>query len=223
MMACFLLFAATINLLLKYIFKVPLFPHLGVGYAFPRGHMHVTAIFYGYVLYKINDLGIKALMAAILLGEGFSLVYLGFHDLPDLIGALGFAALEILCYHQLVSEFGESRGERYAVIAMIFFSMVSMVALSMMNTIPAYIWSDFYGLAGIVLASSMTTSRELNTLAQKFIALLTVAALNYAIYTIFEVINPQRHYFSEIKYLLFPVVVYGSIYFYGERKWSSSI
>lgn len=57
---CVLLFMTILNILLKYIFKIPLNPALNVkGFAFPSGHMSSTVVFYGWFFANIKHSLIK--------------------------------------------------------------------------------------------------------------------------------------------------------------------
>jgi undecaprenyl-diphosphatase len=216
-MAGFMLFAVIFNRFLKHIFKIPLLPHLGNGYAFPSGHMHAAMVFYGYALYSVDDRRIKALITAILLGEGFSLIYLKFHGLADLLGAIGFAVLEILCYHQLVFKFGKKRGEMCIAGISVTMSLLFTAILSSMGAAVHYVWIGFYGLVGIIL-SSLIDDRKLETLEQKFLALLTAVALNGLVWMVFKVIDFRYYFLSELKFLFIPLIMAKSIDFYGKRE-----
>lgn len=123
--ACFICFVMIFNTLLKDFFKVPLFPHLGNGYAFPSGHMHAAAVFYGYICYKIDDRRIKTAILILLGCIGFSLVHCRFHDWFDVGGALFFAALEISLFHFLRNRFGL----RFIAIIAVFLSCVNVSVL----------------------------------------------------------------------------------------------
>jgi undecaprenyl-diphosphatase len=221
-MACSLFFAMVINTLLKRFFKVPLFPHLGVGYAFPSGHMHSTAMFFGYALYKANSVRMKMLMALIMLGEGFALIHLNFHDLPDVLAALGFATLEILCYHQIISKFGEKTGEKYAGAILIVVSSLSLVVMSIIYKIPRHVWIAFYGLISMIVSLSFIVGEEFEgTMAQRFMALLSISVLGSLVYFTFMFIDFQKHFISEIKFALAPLLLAGSIRFFMKKRLSS--
>ena len=86
--ATFLLFFVMIfNTLLKYLFKVPLLPHLGDGYSFPSGHMHASGIFYAYLLIKSRNNIVKGILLGLILGIACSLVYFNYHRWEEIFGA----------------------------------------------------------------------------------------------------------------------------------------
>lgn len=88
------------NALLKQWFHVPLFPHLGEGYAFPSGHMHTAALFYGYWLLPLKKPWASLVCTFLLTGEAMTLIGCHFHNSFDIFGACGFAAMELwLIFH----------------------------------------------------------------------------------------------------------------------------
>ncbi|MDR2777673.1 MAG: hypothetical protein LBB24_02815 [Rickettsiales bacterium] len=179
--------------------------------------MHSATMFYGYALYRAKSMWTRALMVLAMLAEGFSLIYFRFHDLPDLIGSLGFAAIEILCYHQLISKFGERRGEQYAITIAISISLFSMITMSILYRIPDHAWVAFYGLVGVAATMPLFTDRKLKTLRQKLLALLTISITSYLLHLVFGIINFQHYALSRIEFMLLPLVVFGSIGLYGEK------
>ncbi|HBC71934.1 MAG TPA: hypothetical protein DEG23_02500 [Coxiellaceae bacterium] len=205
--ACFLFFVIIWNALLKYMFKIPLPLHLGDGYAFPSGHMHATAVFYGYILYKTDNKIIKTLLVVLLGLIGFSLIYCQFHDLFAVLAAVGFAIAEITLYHFLLLNL-ESK---YIAAVAIFGSLVIMVILSIIYKVEGHVWLAFYALVGTIF--SLTTINDLKPklITQKFLALLMIAFFVFAVYAIFRIINFNKPFLSEIKFMLFPIIIMGSI------------
>ncbi|GHU23754.1 hypothetical protein FACS189472_16720 [Alphaproteobacteria bacterium] len=142
--ACFVCFVMIFNKLLKDFFKVPLFPHLGNGYAFPSGHMHAAAAFYGYICYKTSDYKIKIAIIILLGCIGFSLVHCHFHDWFDVGGALLFAALEISLLHFLKNRFGL----KFIAIIAVFLSCINVSVLYFFYEAPSHVWYAFCLLIG---------------------------------------------------------------------------
>ncbi len=146
--ACFLLFVMIFNTLLKLLFKVPLFPHLGNGYAFPSGHMHAAAAFYGYILYESKNRYVSGLIVIILSLLGLSLVHCNFHDCFDVLGAVGFTCLEFAVYHALSSKFSA----RTVGFLTLFFAISIIIFLNFIHCIQYHVWLAFYGLLGTEIA-----------------------------------------------------------------------
>lgn len=204
--ACFLLWVMVFNTLLKYLFKVPLFPHLGVGYAFPSGHMHASAAFYGYLLYRSDKKYIKFILGILICCLGFSLIYCRFHDLKDVVGALLFAALEITAYHFLHKHFGE----RTVGVIAFSSSIAIMMLLSVIHKVEFHVWLAFYGLAGMELALGFTEDPKLHSVSQKFMALFMAFSLMILVYYFFKIMAFDKFCISEIRFAFIPLMVVGS-------------
>lgn len=203
--ACFLLWVMIFNTLLKRIFKVPLFPHLGSGYAFPSGHMHASAAFYGYILYRTDKTYVKYLLGALFGCIAFSLMYCHFHDLKDILGALFFAAAEIGIYHIIRKNYGD---EMAGIIAFISAIVIIMV-LNVIHKVEFHVWLAFYGLAGMELALSATKDVQLRSFTRKFLAFSVVILLMLAVYYFFKIMALDKFCISEIRFALIPLIIVG--------------
>ena len=94
-----LLFGIAINVFLKNVFQVPLNPELHKDWwAFPSGHVQLTATFYGYLAYHYRNLFLSIAVALILIGESFSVVHFKYHDWMDVIGGLVAAGVWIVTF-----------------------------------------------------------------------------------------------------------------------------
>lgn len=205
--ACFLLWVMIFNTLLKYLFKVPLFPHLGAGYAFPSGHMHASAAFYGYILYRTDNKILKVALAALLCCIGFSLIHCHFHDLKDVLGAVGFTIFELTAYHIISKNFGDKIVGIIAVIS----AVAVMFTLNIIHKIEFHVWLAFYGLIGTEVSMLIMPKNKLNELPQKFFALATSSLLIWGGYQLFEALAFEQFYLSETRFALVPLIIIGSI------------
>jgi len=99
--ACLLiLFSMIFNTFLKSLFLVPLNPAIGKeGFAFPSGHMQVSAAFYGWVFWAYPYRSIRGFILLVLTGIGYGLVQQGYHTVEDVIAA---AAMGILTVYGMV-------------------------------------------------------------------------------------------------------------------------
>lgn len=210
---CFLLWVMIFNTLLKHLFKVPLFPHLGTGYAFPSGHMHASAAFYGYILYRTGSNFLKCTLGVLLGCIAFSLIECHFHDFKDVGGALLFAILEIGVYHLLARYFGE---QSVAVIAL-GSAIAIMVVLSVIYKVEFHVWLAFYGLAGMELAQSIMEDSELHSVTQKFCALGIALALIVAVCYFFKFMAFDKFCLSEMRFALIPFIIVGT------KKWVAKV
>ena len=204
---CFLLWVMVINTLLKQLFKVPLFPHLGSGYAFPSGHMHASAIFYGYLLYKTNNKAVRVALLALLCCLGSSLVYCNFHDWFDVLGAVGFSIAEIFAYHLISKNFGDKTAGAVA----IFSAIACMLVLHVIFKVEWHVWLAFYGLAGMTSMLFFVKEQKLQTFLAKIIALGIAAAIVYGVNYVFNLIAFNAVYLSTIKFALIPWIIAFSV------------
>ena len=97
---CLLLLSIILNFTLKIIFKIPLSPMVGKNwYAFPSGHMQATTVFYGSIAYSMTNPLLRLLLIVLLVGIGCSLIYCGYHNYIDILGAIVTAILLITLYY----------------------------------------------------------------------------------------------------------------------------
>lgn len=205
---CCLLWVMIFNTLLKYSFKVPLFPHLGHGYAFPSGHMHAASAFYGYILYKSNNKFIKIGLAFLLCCLGCSLIYCHFHDLKDVLGAVGFTLIELTVYHVVSTKFGD----KTVGILCILSSIATMIALNIIHKIEFHVWLAFYALVGMEIALYIFPTKN-TSIYQKFLALCISIIMIAGTYYLFKFLAFNKFYLSEIRFALVPLIIVGAVRF----------
>lgn len=213
--ASFLLWVMIFNTLLKYLFKVPLFPHLGNGYAFPSGHMHAAAAFYGYIIYKTNNRIVKIALGILLFCLGFSLIYCHFHDLMDVAGAFGFAMAELAVYHYVYKNWGD----KVTGIASIVSAIAIIYALAQIYKVEFHVWLAFYGLVGMELVLTITDDIRLNSIFEKITATAIVVLLVMGVYYLFRFFAFSEFYLSEIRFALAPFVIVGAMQISKRLQW----
>lgn len=76
---------------LKLTFTVPMFPHLGVGYAFPSGHMNLSIVFWVFMAHQYPRF--DWLLMLWLPIAGSAIVLMNYHTTLDVFGAVFFAFL----------------------------------------------------------------------------------------------------------------------------------
>ena len=205
--ACFLFWVMICNTLLKLLFKVPLFQHLGPGYAFPSGHMHAASVFYGYMIYKIDNKFATVLLTLLLGAMGFSLVYCHFHDWIDVLGAVGFSIAEILLYHILSYHFGDKIVGIIAIVSSIFVIAV----LNVISKIEPHVWLAFYAMVGMEFSLLLIKETKLKTIWEKLIALLLSVFGIAAVYVLFKYLSFEMPYLSEVRFMFLPLIIMSSI------------
>lgn len=94
-----LLFTMLLNPYLKSIFQIPLDPALGKqGWAFPSGHMQTTFALWMWLGWELRNRLFSLIVACVVLGVAFALVYEGYHTPKDIMGAVGFGFATLLLY-----------------------------------------------------------------------------------------------------------------------------
>ncbi len=202
--AALVCFVMIFNTLLKDFFKVPLFPHLGEGYAFPSGHMHAATIFYGYFLYKIKNPKIKILIAILLSIIGFSLIQCHYHDWFDVLGAVAFSTIELSLCNMLSKKLGDNELIKY-----IFgVTVISFITLHVTYSTPPHTWLALYTSIGIVIFFFFGLKHKL-TIIQKIIALiisiLSIWIINYIFKSLHCFEGPE--YIKTLNFLFFPLAI----------------
>jgi undecaprenyl-diphosphatase len=160
---CLLAWVMIFNTLLKQLFKIPLMPHLGNGYAFPSGHMHAAAVFYGYMLLGSRSRIAEALLTLILASLGWSLIYCHFHDMTDVLGAIAFATMEISVYQLLSTKFGN----RVTAAISIITAILIMLCLNVIYRLESHVWIALCGLLCTEFALFIAKTERTKKIAEK--------------------------------------------------------
>jgi hypothetical protein len=148
-----LMFIMILNSFLKSIFQVPLSEHLNIsGYAFPSGHMSSAFTFYGWLFFSTKNNFIRFLLAAVIAGVGFSLVYKGFHNIYDIAGSVFFCTMLLALYAWLSKTKQASDKPFLLGYLMAAFSTGIMWYFNSYATIPNHVWMAAMVLGGFTLS-----------------------------------------------------------------------
>ena len=66
------------------------------SFGFPSGHAHLAVVIWGFIFLRSNNLFIKSLAIFLLLSVSFSRIYLGVHDIGDIIGGVILGVISLL-------------------------------------------------------------------------------------------------------------------------------
>ena len=66
------------------------------SFGFPSGHAHLAVVIWGFIFLRSNNLFIKSLAIFLLLSVSFSRIYLGVHDIGDIIGGVVLGVISLL-------------------------------------------------------------------------------------------------------------------------------
>ena len=74
--------------------------HAELSYGFPSGHAQLAVIIWGYLFQQTKNLYLKIFFTFLIISICFSRIYLGVHDVPDVLGGvfLGLVSLFLLNY-----------------------------------------------------------------------------------------------------------------------------
>lgn len=198
-----MLLAGIATAALKATFKIPLPPALGIpGFGFPSGQMLMATVLYTSIAYKAKRPSVTLLISLLLVGIGYSVVYMGYHYYSDVFGALVFALLLVIGYHFCCKKSPETMPWLTLVLAT---AMVFYLHLTTLG-IPFYAWRNYYALFGLAVGSTMVQSTsKAQPVAQKILAtlfwVLAVSALSLYLQKLFWQGTPRTKT-SQIKGLL---------------------
>jgi glycerophosphoryl diester phosphodiesterase len=131
-LALIVLASALLNALLKDLWQNPrpdpaiwIDPHMDDSYGLPSGHTQVGVVMWFWLAYEIRKAWAWVAAAIIAGGIAFSRLYLGVHDVEDVLGGAIIGALSLVLYHwTFSSHFDWWRGlsflVRFAAFAAVF-------------------------------------------------------------------------------------------------------
>lgn len=169
--------------------------------------MHAATVFYGYIIYKVDNKILRIALLFLLCCFGFSLIQCRFHDLFDVVGAAAFAFVEILLYRFILSILGE----KIVAVLTIIASLLLVTVLSLFYKSPWHVWLAFYALIGTILSLSFIEDKKNCSLPQKFLSLALSALLVAIVHFAFKIYDYSEPFISTIKFAILPAIAMGSI------------
>lgn len=178
---CLILTSMLFNYALKITFKVPLSPEIGEGFAFPSGHMQSAVVLYGWLISKTRNVILKATLLALLVVIGLSLMHFGYHNFPDILGAIFFALLLMFSYQYLLN-----KKEKALKFIIITFCSLLLFYITSVSAIKGHLWMAYYAVIGVTLSHELFV-KDLNItdLKTKISAAIFCLSLFYIIKLIF--------------------------------------
>lgn len=146
---------------LKHLFKVPLMPHLGEGWAFPSGHMFVACTFWGFLGFELRNKFAKGGIALLLIGIGFSLIHSNFHTPMDVMAAVFFALIVLIFYRWLLTS--TALGHNYALLSLSTF-IFSALLIYFISPFKAIFYISLGALLGLSVGAFVSQIPRFNKL-----------------------------------------------------------
>lgn len=106
-----LLLSVLLNAYLKDLFQDPrpdpifqLDPHVGQSYGFPSGHAQIAVVIWFWIAWQARKRSVWILSSILVIGICFSRLYLGVHDVEDVLGGMGIGLLSLLIFISLTTK-----------------------------------------------------------------------------------------------------------------------
>ena len=146
-----MLFATILVAYLKSIWQIPLEPWVkSDSWAFPSGHMFVACVFYIQISREMQKRWITNVVYIILLGVAYGLIQQRYHNISDVVGAVGFAILLLFLYSILINrKFLSNRPELLIIVLL----PISIMLIILLPIIQQHILYTFAGLVGFSIVS----------------------------------------------------------------------
>ena len=202
---CILLFNMLANVALKQTFQIPLASGVGHDYAFPSGHMQSAMTFYGWLAYKIHNTAFRIAALAVVLGIGFGLIYFGYHNIVDVVGAVVIAIGLIVLYSRLITLSPKTVMSVMIGTATILFVYIAFRATHM----PKASLLAYYALLGFILSEKVfdkkLSSSKTVPMKRKILASLLcfsgIAIILYGFFELQQIYKGLPLYISELQWL----------------------
>lgn len=200
---CLLLFTVIYNSWLKSLWQIPLPPHLD-GWAFPSGHMHAACVFWGALAIELNKRIFYWIYPAIISIVGYGLFYNGYHDLIDILGALGFACLSLIIYKIIINTKLIDSKPFLLGITLSAIGLILIALLPEKVKYKNYIWQTHGALIGLSMGWIVLTMKQLpafsinQSITTLVVTLVGVVGIGYAFNQDFHLVDPHTMQFYRL-------------------------
>ncbi len=199
---CLVLLSILLSFILKLIFQ----KQSMYGLAFPSGHMQASVVLYGWLAYTSRNYFLRILTTILLIGIGFSLVYLGYHDYYDVLGGVFFAIILLAGYSFTLNKMTSKMP--YINLSLATYLMLSIFFYC--ESILPHLWLAYYALLGFIISTKIFKQDiELKTITEKTLTSLFCLLAIISIKSIFQlqILSGLPTYLSQLQWLLIGFIV----------------
>ena len=167
--AMMLFISGLINAFLKDFFQDPrpaielmLDPKVGTSYGWPSGHAQIAVTLWGLLAYELKDKWVSVGAITVIFLIAFSRMYLGVHDLGDVVSGLLIGALILAIWHfAVINKIYESLSKKSWLLLILVFQVIFYIFYPVHEGHEASVWflgvmtGWFVGHSEINLASGV--------------------------------------------------------------------
>lgn len=186
-----------LTMLLSFVLKILFEKTSSYGFAFPSGHMQASTVLYGWLAYNFKNYLFRGVIALLLAGIGFSLVYSGYHDYYDVLGGVFFAVITLCGYSFLLQKL------RHNILYLILgsASLLMLYIYSIADQIAPHLWMAYYALIGFSMSFKMLAQ---NIKPNKVIASALCFLIVFIVQEVFQLqfLSSLPIYLSQLQWFL---------------------
>jgi hypothetical protein len=164
--AYLLFFTLVFNKFLKELFAIPLDPMLHQeGFAFPSGHMQASVVFFLYLALESEKNLYKILSILYCSAVGASLIYLKYHNLPDILAAAAFGIVSVWIMRKISYMNFLTKKEYYLPI---YVQMLTLTIMYFLSKNYPYLWVSVGSLTGFIIGLYVRDKKQIDNVQLGF-------------------------------------------------------
>jgi hypothetical protein len=184
--AMMLFISGIINLFLKDYFQDPrppmefmLDPKIGTSYGLPSGHAQIAVTLWGLLAYELKNKWITVLASILIMLICFSRLYLGVHDIEDVLFGLIIGLLILIIWHfAITSKFFKELSRTNIILFILVFQFMAYIFYPTHHGHEISIW--FLGAMGGWYLGSSNINFINNNMINFLLSLISTGAVFFA-------------------------------------------
>lgn len=201
-----------IHNLLRFCFTFSLLPQIEKKQLLPSELMYEVALFYGFLIYKVNNQIVQLTFFIFLSIFAASLVYFQYHTVKEVVFAIVFSLLELILFHLVSLGIGFGWTGIFALDT----AALILVILRLVYHLEKQVWMAFYLLISSLISLSYFHDVKFPNLEQQLLGFGVIGVILILLYFFFKWANFNRNCVSQFYYALVPFLI-----IYGIQKLSS--